>query len=179
MTLLTMQAESLNNSEATAALQDASARVESMMVLYNKLYRREKYTEISIKEYLSNLIGEIFQLFPDEQNIKIKTEIDEFPIGSKQMFPLGLIVNELLTNAMKYAFVKVDSGLIQISITKIDNHVTFIFGDNGIGMPKSKADNNGHKGFGLTLIELLIDQIEGNYKIETNNGTKFIIEFEL
>ena len=178
MTLLTMQSESLDNSEAVSALQDASARVESMMVLYNKLYRTEKYTEVSVKEYLSKLIDEIFGLFSDKQNIKIEKKIDEFPVGSKQMFPLGIILNELLTNTMKYAFIGKDSGLIQVEITKKENHVKFIFKDNGIGMSDFQSDK-AQKGFGITLIELMTDQINGSCKIEPNNGTKFIIEFEI
>ncbi len=149
MTLLSMQSESINNPETVSALQDASSRIESMLVLYNKLYRSENYKEVSIKEYLSKLINEIFQLFPDRQNIKLEIQIDDFFIGSKQMFPLSLIVNELLTNTMKYAFEGRNSGFIQVNITKKENLATFIFYDNCIGMPKSlNADE--HKGFGLT-----------------------------
>jgi two-component sensor histidine kinase len=179
MTLLSMQSESVNNPEAVSALRDASSKIESMLVLYNKLYRSENYNAVSINEYLSKLINEIFQLFQEQQNISLEIQIDDFLIGSKQMFPLGLIVNELLTNTMKYAFKGRNSGLIQVNITKQENLVTFIYYDNGIGMPKSWNDDTEHKGFGLTLIELLTDQIAATYKIEIENGTKFIIEFEM
>lgn len=178
MTLLSMQSESINNPDAVSALRDASSKIESMLVLYNKLYRSENYKEVSIKEYLSELINEIFQLFPDRQNIRLEIHIDNFFIGSKQMFPLGLIINELLTNTMKYAFEGRSSGLIQVNITKKENLATFIFYDNGIGMPKSwNADK--HKGFGLILIELLTDQIAATYKIEIENGTKFTFNFKI
>ncbi len=177
MTLLSMQSDSLDNSEAVAALQDAISRVESMMILYNKLYRSEKYTEISIREYFSKLINEIFGLFPAKENIKIEKTIDDFTVGSKQMFPLGIILNELITNTMKYAFAGKENGLIQLDISKKENHVIFIFKDDGIGMPK--PENNENKGFGLTLIELLTDQIGASCEINTDNGTKFTIEFEI
>ncbi|MCK5201252.1 MAG: response regulator [Spirochaetales bacterium] len=179
MTLLSMQSDSLDNPEAVIALQDASARVESMMVLYNKLYRTENYKEVSIKDYLSKLIEEILQLFPDRQNIRVEIQIDDFLIGSKQMFPLGLIINELLTNAMKYAFAGRDNGLIEVDIIKKENYVTFTFKDNGIGMPGSLNYSDENKGFGLTLIELLTGQIDAAYKVETDNGTKFTFGFEI
>jgi two-component sensor histidine kinase len=174
--LLTMQSDIIDIPEASSAFQDAIARIESMRILYNKLYRTESYKDVSIKDYLELLIDEIFQLFPNMQNIKIEKQIENFVIGTKTIFPLGIIVNELITNAMKYAFLNRDSGLLKISAVKENNHVTFIFEDNGVGMPEIDET---HKGFGLTLIGLLVEQIGGSYKIERNNGTKFIIEFDI
>ncbi len=176
--LLSLQSNALDNPEAVTALQDAIGRIESMGVLYDKLYTTESYQDVSIKEYLPQLINEIFQMFPDRQNIKIKTKINDFIIGTKVIFPLGIIVNELLTNAMKYAFTGRESGLIHLSAVLKRNHVTIIFEDNGIGMPELK-NNERQKGFGIKLIGLLTKQINGSYKIETNKGTKFIIEFDI
>ena len=176
--LLSLQSESLDVPDVVNTFQDAIARIESMEILYDRLYKTESYQDVSIKDYLSQLIDEIFQMFPDRQNIEIKKKIKDFTIGTKIIFPLGIIINELLTNAMKYAFPGRGNGLIQISAVKSESHVTFIFEDNGIGMPELENDEK-QKGFGLTLVALLTEQIGGNCKIERTEGTTFIIEFEI
>lgn len=176
--LLSIQSDNIKIPEATAAFQDAIARIDSMGILYDKLYLTESYTNVSIKVYLSQLIDEIFQMFPDRRSIKVEKQIDDFTISTEIIFPLGIIVNELITNAMKYAFPNQDNGLIQISAVKKENNITLVFEDNGIGIPEL-LNHEKQKGFGLTLIELLTDQIGGNCKIERTNGLKYIIEFEI
>ncbi len=176
--LLSLHSRSLDIPEAISALQDAISRIESMGVLYDKLYITESYQDISIKEYLPQLINEISLMFPDRQDIKIETQVDDFTLDTKIIFPLGIIVNELLTNAMKYAFTGRESGLIEISAILKGNHVTIIFKDNGVGIQEFIGSEQ-QKGFGITLIGLLTEQIKGSYKIETNSGTKFIIEFDI
>ena len=173
-----MHSRSLEIPEAVTALQDAISRIESMGVLYDKMYTTESYEEVSIKEYLPQLINEITLMFPDRQNIKIETQVDDFTLGAQVIFPLGIIVNELLTNAMKYAFTDRKSGLIKISAVLKGTRATIIFEDNGVGIPEFTSDEQ-RKGFGITLIELLTEQIKGSFKIETNSGTKFVIEFDI
>ena len=174
--LLSIQSRRINNSEASAALQDAISRVESMGTLYDKLYKSESYHDVSTKNYLTQLIDEIFNLFPNRQSVQIKSRIDDFSLEIKEIFPVGIILNELLTNSIKYAFPEIEKGLIQISLTKMKKHIILSYEDNGVGLPES--DNVKQMGFGLTLIDLLTKQLNGTYKIERNNGTKFIIEFD-
>lgn len=173
--LLALQSTTINIPEAVHVFQDATARIESMGILYDKLYRTESYEIVSIKGYLSQLIDEIVQLYPDRQNIVIEKHIDDFPIKTKTIFSLGIIINELVTNAMKYAFTGREDGLIQISAKKEDNHITLVFGDNGIGMSEIKYEEE--KGFGMRLIDMLVTQIDGSCKIENTGGTKYTIEF--
>ncbi len=176
--LLSLQSESLEITEAVTALQDAIGRIKSMGVLYDKLYTTERYSDVSIKEYLSQLIDEIYRIFPKRQSIKIEKRIDDFIIGTSVIFPLGIILNELLSNALKHAFTDRETGLIQISVIKKNSHVKILFEDNGVGMPKLKNDEE-QEDFGLMLIGLLTEQIDGGYRIERGNGTRFIIEFDL
>ncbi len=174
--LLSMQSDTIKIPEAVLAFQDAIARVESMGVLYDKLYRSESYEVVEIEEYLSQLIGDIVEMFPGMNNISIEKQIDTFHIGTKTIFALGIIINELLTNTFKYAFTGRDNGVLKISVKKEDSHITLIFEDNGIGISELKQAEG--KGFGMKLIDMLVDQIDGSYKIENVGGTKYIIEFE-
>ena len=108
---------------------------------------------------------------------EIEKRIEDFIIGTNISFPLAIIANELLTNAVKHAFTVKDNGLIKVSASKKGKQVTFTFEDNGVGITKVKDEEQ--KGFGLTLIGLLTEQLKGSYKIENTKGTKFIIEFEI
>ncbi|PKL16077.1 MAG: hypothetical protein CVV49_18075 [Spirochaetae bacterium HGW-Spirochaetae-5] len=113
--LLSLQAESLTDPAAVDALKDAESRVQSMMVLYDKLYRSDNFNEVSISEYLPGLIAEITENFPNKKSVQIESSIDDFILGVQTLLPIGIIVNELITNTMKYAFAGRDGGSIKIS----------------------------------------------------------------
>ncbi|MBA4419422.1 MAG: hypothetical protein C0392_16190, partial [Syntrophus sp. (in: bacteria)] len=112
MSLLSLQSGILeDNPSAVAALQDSRSRVQSMMVLYDKLYQSADFREISTKEYLTSLIDEIIMNFPNRRLVTIETHINDFILDAKTLSPVGMIVNELLTNIMKHAFIGRDNGV--------------------------------------------------------------------
>ena len=158
-------------------LDDASSRIQSMLVLYDKLYRSTDFKELSIPTYLPSLIDEIISNFPNHKIIKIEKNIDDFILPSSILFPIGIMVNEILTNAMKYAFVDRTSGLLSITATKKEDVIVFSIQDNGVGMPESIHFANS-SGFGLQLVQMLAKQIRGKVDIERNQGTKFTLEFK-
>ena len=176
--MLSMQSESINNPEAVAALQDAISRIDSMRILYDKLLISEDYEEISVKKYIESLIDTIIILFPSNKKIAIDKRIDDFYLSSQYMFPVGIIINELLTNTMKYAFNGRDSGSINITLTNNKNHITFILQNNGIELPED-FDINTSKGFGFMLVRLFCKQLDGNFTIENHNGTKSVLQFDI
>lgn len=177
ISLLFLQKESLSDSAAITALDDASSRIQSMLVLYDKLYRSTDFKELSIPTYLPSLIDEIISNFPNHKIIKIEKNIDDFILPSSILFPIGIMVNEILTNAMKYAFVDRTSGLLSITATKKEDVILFSIQDNGVGMPESIHFANS-SGFGLQLVQMLAKQIRGKVDIERNQGTKFTLEFK-
>ncbi len=174
--LLSLQADSLSNPEAISAIGDAIRRVYSMQVLYEKLLLSDNYQTTSIKDYMNDLIDDIHSLFPENTNIAIKKQFVDFQLDPKQLFPIGLIVNELLTNIMKYAFAGRDSGLIEVTLKENKGEITLIIQDDGNGLPKG-FDINKQKGFGLMLVKMLSEQLNGSFSIENHNGTKNTIKF--
>jgi PAS domain S-box-containing protein len=176
VSLLSLQASTLKDPAAVEALEVSKNRVKSMMLLYDKLYRSVNFKEMSIKDYIPQLIDEIIGNFSIRVNIKVEKYIDDFILDARVFLPLGIIVNELITNAMKYSFAGRERGLIRISASKCIYN-TVIIEDNGIGLPES-IDTNNTTGFGLKLVGMLTQQIGGTIKIERNNGTKFILEFK-
>jgi len=136
------------------------------------------FKELSVKEYLSSLVDDVLGNFPDSQIVKVEKVIQDFQLDAKRLQPLGIIINELLTNIMKYAFNGRDTGLITVNATNSTGHVTLFVQDNGIGMPESVNFENS-SGFGLQLVQGLTQQLEGKIRIERGNGTKVVLEFDI
>ncbi len=174
--LLLLQAGTLKDSVAVNALEVAANRVKSMQHLYDKLYRAVASTELSVQDYLPALIDEIVKNFPNVKNITIDKRIDDFTLSSKILQPLGIIINELMSNIMKYAFTGKDSGHILIEAEETGPLVKLTLADDGNGLPESVTFENS-TGFGLVLVKGLAQQIGGTIRIERVNGTRFVLEF--
>jgi two-component sensor histidine kinase len=153
-------------------------RVNSMSVLYDKLLLTDDYSVTSLKEYLDNLIDEIISIFPGTTNVTVKKEIDDFQLDPKRLIPIGIIVNELLTNIMKYAFTGIDSGILKVTIKEDHGNVTLTIQDNGNGLPEG-FDIDTQKGFGLMLVNMLSQQLDGNFSIENHEGTRSTVQFRI
>jgi two-component sensor histidine kinase len=178
MSLLSLQADSVENAEAAAALNNARNRLQSMQVLYDKLYRSRIFEKVSVREYLSSLIAEIIHNYPTKVKVLARTEIDDFSLSAQAMSSLGILINELLTNTMKYAFVGRADGLITVCTAKNGERVRVTVNDDGVGIPES-IDIGSSTGFGLQLVQMLAEQLEGTIRIERGNGTKYVLEFDV
>ncbi len=176
--LLSLQSQLTSTPEVQTALQDAIGRVTSMQVLYERLLLTDDYNITSVKEYLTNLIKDIINLFPESVDITVEIQIDDFQLNPKRLVPIGIIVNELLTNIMKYAFIGRSSGLIEITVIKNQRKVSLSMQDNGVGLPEG-FDISESKSFGLMLVKMLSEQLEGSFSIENSNGTRSTLEFSL
>jgi PAS domain S-box-containing protein len=178
ISLLSIQADTLKDSAVVTALNDAGNRVQSMMILYDKLYQSESFDSMPVNEYLSLLIDEIIVIFPNSVSVKVIKKIEHFELNVKKMQPLGIIINELITNIMKYAFKDISSGIISVSAEVTGRTVCLVIADNGAGMPES-IDFKSSTGFGMQLVGILTEQIGGTIRIEHGDGTKFIMEFDI
>jgi PAS domain S-box-containing protein len=177
MSLLSLQSKALKNPEAKASLLKAKERMMSMAVLYDKLYRSENLQEMSLSDYLPRLIDEIVGIFPNKDIVKIEKKIDDIVLGVKVLSPLGIIVNELLTNALKHAFTGKEDGTIGVFASVKNDHVTLVVEDNGVGIPES-IDMNNTSGMGLELVSMLTAQIDGTIRIDRRRGARFVLEFD-
>lgn len=176
--LLSIQSLQSEDQSFKNLLQDSASRVRSMMVLYDTLYRSEKTQSMSIKKYLPILMQQIIEIFPSQKKVKIESEIDDIELQAQSLTPLGIFINELITNTIKYAFPNRDSGLIRVTAQKKNNEVEIIYSDDGIGISPSIQINN-PQGFGLQLINLLARQLNGSVSIEPSDGAKFVLRFKI
>lgn len=174
--LLYLQSLSIENEQGSSALRDAHSRVLSMMLIYDKLFRSSDFSSMTTKSYLSELITGIISTFPDFGKISIRTDIEDYILDTNTLIPVGIILNELLTNAYKYAFPEHD-GLIEIAFRNSgENFFELVFRDNGVGVPESMVLGES-SGFGLNLIFLLTEQMRGTAEIIRDKGTAFVIKF--
>lgn len=175
--LLQLQSEEHASVETRSILQDAIGRLESMKVLYDKLHRSEDARFIPVREYLPALIEEIVGLFPRKSAVSIETSLDDFMLDSRLLSTLGILLNELITNSMKHAFVGRSAGTLSASASLADGRVSLEFRDDGIGLPDSVTFENS-TGFGMQLMRMLIDQLGGTVVIHRDEGTAFMISFD-
>lgn len=175
--LLILQAGKFNDLKAVAALEDAGNRVQCMLLLYNKLYQSAGFSELSIAKYLPSLADEIVSNFPNCESVRVDKKVEDFILDAKTLQVIGIIVNELFTNIMKYAFSGRGDGLITLSASKRERTVSVVIADNGNGMPESVNFDNS-TGFGLVLVGSLTRQLNGRIRIVRNKGTAIILEFE-
>ncbi len=176
--LLTLQAGSVKSREARSALLDATGRVHSMAGLYNKMLATGDYRNIEAGPYLSDLLDTIAALYEGAVRITIEKHFNQFTLGRKQIFPLGIIVNELITNSMKYAFAGRKSGKIRVSAVKKENRIKLTVHDNGNGLPEG-SDINSSNGFGFRLVKMMSEQLAGSFKIENRSGVRCTLEFSI
>lgn len=168
--LLELQIDSIKHPSAISALTDAASRVQSMAMLYDKLYLTQDYDQVSVSQYMNSLTTEIISNFPNRDLISLELDIFDADLEVKRLQYLGIIVNEILTNIMKYAFEKQQEGNISI-IGRIENTDYFLrIKDNGKGMPES-IDFENPNGFGLSLIQFLSKRLQASLSIERKNGT--------
>ncbi len=149
-----------------------------MGVLYDKLLSTEDYRDIPVKNYLDDLIASIERLFPDYGTITLHKEIDAFNLDTKRLFPLGLIVNELITNCIKYGFRGKASGTIDIVLAQRAQEILLTVRDDGNGFPEN-FDMKASTGFGLVLVKMLTQQLRGTFTIGNDHGAKSVVTFEL
>jgi two-component sensor histidine kinase len=173
--ILYLQEKELNEQTAIYALQDASSRIQSMMVLYDRLYRSDEYMTVSIKDFLPFLVDEIVSNFPNSAKVTVVKEIEDAVIDSKKMQALGIIVNELITNSMKHAFADRYDGKMVIATKRMEDFVVISIEDNGD--ISNLVDFENSNSFGLKLVRILVGQINGELTVSRENGIKVIIIF--
>ncbi len=176
--LLALQAAQIDHPSAQAVMQASQNRVLSMGIIHQKLYQKGNLAAIEMKDYFHNLGESILDTFNVTERISIKCRMPSLELDVDSAVPIGLIANELITNALKYAFPGNQSGeiIIGLKATAIKDEYIFSVGDNGIG--KQKNGNAKGTGFGTELVNLLVKQLDGKLETDNSNGTTINIYFK-
>jgi PAS domain S-box-containing protein len=176
--LISFHISQSKNDEVKAVLFEAINKIESMQQIYEKLLLTGNYSEMSIKNYLEDLLTTIVEIFPNKDKIQLNTNITDFPISIKKLFPIGTLVNELITNSIKHGYEQHEDKPITISFITDKQQANLIISDKGKGIPKN-FDYKKAKSSGLLLVNLLTEQLKGAIQIESSNGTQCTITFPI
>jgi two-component sensor histidine kinase len=176
--LLKLQAGKSNNEEIKTSLQEAHDRINSMALLHQLLYRNNQMTSLSFDIYLTSLINQISSSFSSEdKSIKIESNLTALELDLDTAIPLGLITNELLSNAYKHAF-NGKEGVVKIQLIKLSKSIYQLkVSDNGKGLPDNFKEVISDS-LGLDIVTILSDQISAELKMYNNNGANFEIIFK-
>ena len=175
--LLSLQARSAKGKSAET-MMDARGRVMGMISLYELIYQSQDYRNVDLESYLRAILDEIVQVSgSDKRGIGISGEIGAMTVAVEVSLPLGIIVNELVTNALKHAFAGRDKGAVKVELKMTGPGVcSLLVADNGRGYPEGASAGEG-KGFGLTLVDMLVRQLGGELHTGNEGGALFLITF--
>ncbi|NQT25857.1 PAS domain S-box protein [candidate division KSB1 bacterium] len=175
--LLNLQAHRISDPNILKILEQSNRRVRSMALVHEKLYQSENFATIDLKVYIEALVMELFQTYGHGNRIRMEFKIRPISLSLDQAVPCGLIINELVSNALKYAFPKNRKGMVQISLhTKKGVHEIAIR-DDGIGMAKD-IHTKEIDTLGLKLVRILCDQIKAETSWHVEKGTEFRMKFK-
>ncbi len=174
--LLALQAESTANAETAASLLYAGRRLKSMALLYDTLYLAGELHGVSLREYVPRLTDEIVDAFPHGEDLELAIDIEDVALKPDTVSPLGIILNELVTNAMKYAYTDTSDGRLEITGRLQGDYLALSVADNGAGLPDSMDIGTGD-GFGLQLVKQLMDQMKGTVSKKRDHGTRVVLRF--
>ena len=174
--LLNLQSSYFHDNAAVDVFRESQNRIRSMALIHEKLYQTGNLAAVKLKDYVQDLATHLMNSYNlDPRNVKLSSDIDNVSLGIDTAISVGLIVNELLSNAFKYAFPNGTSGEIKI-LYKPDNenNSTLIIKDNGIGFPEN-INFKQTESLGLQLVNTLVDQLEGKIELYKKGGTEFKI----
>ena len=174
ISLLRIQSSELQSEEAKVSFEDAIARIMTMSLIHQKMYEKESLSQIDLTDYLSTLLNDVISANNRGINVSVAQDIRIPFVGPKSIVPIGLIVNELVSNSMKHAFNN-NHGSIKVVIEKVNN-ISFRLTYSDDGTWKEKQNHS----FGLQLIEVFTEQLDGTYERfsdETGTTYTFLLRF--
>ncbi|NYB52473.1 MAG: PAS domain S-box protein [Methanobacteriaceae archaeon] len=177
VSLLNLQSHETMEQQAKEFCRVSQDRVRTMALVHEKLYHSHKLSNISIQDYIKSLAEGLFQTYVTQPgSITMDMDVDDVSLNLDTAIPLGLIINELLTNSLKYAFPNRKTGKIFIKCKSENDKYILTIADDGVGLPQEiepeKTDT-----LGLKLVYSLVNQINGSMEIKRTRGTKFVIKF--
>jgi len=175
--LLSLQSKTIGDGHALAVFQDSQNRVKSMALIHETLYQSKDLSRINFAEYLKKLVAHVsrsYRIRPDA--VKINVKVDDVSLPIDTAVPCGLIINELASNSLKYAFPADKKGEINITFGRADAHYVLSVSDTGVGLPHDFDPEKG-KSLGMKLVRMLTTQLCGEIDCRNGVGTTFEITF--
>jgi two-component sensor histidine kinase len=173
-----LQSQYIDDSAMLEVFRESYNRVRSMALIHDQLYQSKDCARINLSEYITLLTNDLFRSYGVKAGqITLDLEIEEISLNINTAIPCGLIINELVSNALKHAFPQERHGIIKVALhSDANNQLTLKVTDNGIGFPEH-SEFRATKSLGLQLINVLANQLEGTLELDRRLGTEFKITF--
>ena len=175
--ILNLQSSYVEDEKTLSILQESRNRIRTMAIIHENLYKTEDFSSINFSEYIENLTSNLISSYRINEEVILIKNLDNVQIVLDQAIPCGLILNEIITNSLKYAWQQNEKGTIFISLKEKKEIVFIEISDDGIGLPFD-FNNHATDTLGLQLVTTLIDQLEGDINVDIQNGTKYLIKFD-
>ncbi len=179
ISLLNLQSKHVKDKHDLEIFKDSQNRIKSMALIHDKLYQSKDLASIDFAEYIENMGSHLFYIYSVSSSaIKLVADIKDVPLDINTAIPCGLIINELISNSLKYAFPDGQEGEIRIKLyASKDDTFTLIVSDNGIGLLED-LDFRNTESLGLQVVVALVKQLKGTIELDRSEGTAFKIVFE-
>jgi PAS domain S-box-containing protein len=175
ISLLNLQSRYLTDEATLSAFRESQNRIKAMSLVHEKLYQSADISKIELDKYLMFLGNNLLQFFGMKgKGITLTMDIRDISLAIDTAIPLGLMINEMISNSLKYAFPNRVRGEISIAIHRQDNTLSIVYKDNGVGIPQD-FDWKNAKSLGLRLVISLVEQLRGTIKLDRTAGTTFTI----
>ncbi|HET7152481.1 MAG TPA: PAS domain-containing protein, partial [Candidatus Kapabacteria bacterium] len=175
--LLNLQGEYIRDSYDKELFRDSQTRVKSMALVHELLYQSKDLAQVNFRDYISTIVEQLFSFHSVSMGkINLDIRVGEVQLGIDTAIPCGLIINELVSNALKYGFPGERKGNVIIDFSKEKDHYTCIVADDGVGLPANIEVEN-TSSLGLQLVHTLTRQLGGKLTLDRNNGTRYLITF--
>lgn len=176
--ILNLQSSYVQDQQTLNILKESQDRIKSMSIIHESLYQTNDFSKVNFSDYIVSLSKNLVHSYGHNDNyIELEYHVEEVSLSLDTSIPCGLIVNELVSNALKYAFKGRKTGKIRINLSLDKGNVVLVVLDDGIGFPQNinyKETNS----LGLQLVTTLVEQIDGAIEMNNNKGTKFTIKFK-
>ncbi|OPY24263.1 MAG: sensory histidine kinase AtoS [Methanobacterium sp. PtaU1.Bin242] len=162
---------------AVNVLRESQNRVLSMAMIHEMLYQSTDLSHINFSDYIRNMVSNLFHTYGVKSRITTIIDVEKAFLNVETSVPLGLIISELVSNSLKYAFPDDRKGRLLISLKGKDKEFELVIEDDGVGLPKNLDFRNIETSLGLRLVNSLVNQLDGSIDLDKSHGTKFIIKF--
>ena len=175
--MLSLQTQYISDDRVQKVIDDCKSRITSMSLIHESLYKKTDGIEAPFSEYIKTLLPQLIQTYKiDQVKIKTKMVLEEIHLDLDESIPCGLLINEIVSNALKHAFTKGENGQIDIKLSKKEGFIRLQISDNGVGF-KDETDIKNQESFGFLLIETLVKQLEADMECVNENGIKYDIKW--
>lgn len=177
--LINLQAGQIKDPESLKVFEECKNRIKSMAIIHTKFYESKDFSKIDLADYVQELVKDLIHTYNVNKKIDLVCNINSIQMGIDTVIPVGLILNEIISNSLKYAFNNSNVGKIEISLKRdlTNDEFEMIVGDNGPGFEKAKFYNDGIESLGFELIKILSEQLNGTVELMDTPGTVYKLKF--